>query len=244
MHVSKASSSDVRKLWQTVEAKIEQASAVEAAAQQLASACYEQFADSVVLARVFMTVPFGDLPAANKEFVRKLVDSAGAGSALDDTTPVLSLVGTHGREANWNDRRNSEGHIGIPLVSSAFVGAIPMISRLLKEFGVPLDWIDTRDAAKIARSIGRSVGLFFVDDASTATDAEGRKIIAAQDFVSKYGVKSVFGAGGAYANGQLAVIVVFCDEPVDRSTAETFLDMASLFKSKTAGLVEAGRTFA
>ena len=70
-----------------------------------------------------------------------------------------------------------------------------MISRLLKELGVPLDWVDGHDSSMIEKTMARSAGLFFVEDASEATDQEGRKIIAAQDFVSQYGVKGVFGIG-------------------------------------------------
>ncbi len=100
-------------------------------------------------------------------------------------------MGTHGQEGNWNDRHKSQGHVGMPLISSAFVGAIPMISRLLKEPGVPLDWIDSHDSQIIKKAVGKSAGLSLVDNAAQATDNEGRKIIAVQDFASKYDVKSV-----------------------------------------------------
>ncbi len=228
-------------LWSGVESKVGQASHLEAAAQELATAIHTQFKESVVLARVFFTVDFDDLPASNQEFVRGLVKSAGAD--LDGTTPVLSLVGTHGEEADWNDRRKSKGHVGIPLISAAFVDAIPMISRLLKELGVPLDWVDTHESDLIQKSIGRSVGLFFLKDASQATDAQNRKIIAAQDFVSQYGVKSVFGIGGAYSNGQLLVMVAFCRDIFPREASENFLPLVSFFKGKTASLVDNGKIF-
>ena len=76
-----------------------------------------------------------------------------------------------------------------------------MISRLLRELGVPIEWIDSHDSEIIRKAVGDSSGLFFVDDAAAAKDHEGRNIIVAQDFVSAQGVKSVFGAGEAYANG-------------------------------------------
>ncbi len=64
---------------------------------------------------------------------------------------MLSLPGTHGQEADWNDRHKSTGHVDIPVISSASVGTIPMISRLLKELGVPLDWIDSHDSEIIKK---------------------------------------------------------------------------------------------
>jgi hypothetical protein len=190
------------------------------------------------------------LPKANKEFVQKLAESAGAGSGLKETTPVLSLLGTHGQEADWNDRHKSKGHKGIPLISSAFVGAIPMISRLLKELGVPLDWIDSHDSEIIKKTVSGSAGLFFVDNAGQSTDNEGRKIIAAQDFVSAYKVKSVFGkvksvfgTGEAYPGGQILVVVLFCRDAFTRATAENFPTLTSSFKEKTSALVGSGKIF-
>jgi hypothetical protein len=118
-----------------------------------------------------------------------------------------------------------------------------MISRLLKELGVPLDWIDSHDSEIIKKAVGKSAGLFFVDNAAQATDNEGRKIIAAQDFVSKYNVKSVFGSGEAYSNGQILVVVAFCRDAFARASAEHFPALTSSFKNKTASLVEGQKIF-
>ena len=243
MRIEETTSTTVAELWGQVESRVEQARYLEEAAQQLASALSTQFEESVVIARVFVTAPFGELPSANQEFVQNLAESAGAGSELEADTPVLSLIGTHGQEEDWRDRRKSKGHVGIPLISSAFVDAVPMISRLLQEMGVPLEWADSRDTGIIIETIGRSAGLFFVDHAAQSTDSQGRKIIAAQDFVSAYDVKSVFGIGGAYDGGEMIVIVVFCRDAFSRATAEQFLALMNLFKSNTHGLVEPTRIF-
>lgn len=245
MQIDQATSSAITDLWNQVEARMQQAPSLEAAAQQLAMALHTTFAESVVLARVYTTVPFDSLPVANQAFVRRLAESAGAAADLKGTTPVLSLIGTHGQEEAWNNRRNSQGHAGIPFISSAFVGAIPMIARLLHELGVPSDWVDSHDTSMILETIGHTAGLFFVDNAAEAVDTQGRKIIAAQDFVANYGVRSVFGVGGAYlGTGQMLVAVVFCRDAVPRDTAEHFLPLVSLFQSKTDALVGAQQIFA
>jgi hypothetical protein len=229
MKIDQADSAAVTGLWGEIEPKIKQSTFAEQAAQELSAALYSKFSESVVLARVFLSVPFDSLPDANKDFVRKLAHSAGGASDLKGSTPVLSLVGTSGQEPDWSDRRKSKGHVGIPLVSSSFVGAIPMISRLLRELGVPIEWIDSHDSEIIRKAVGDSSGLFFVDDAATAKDHEGRNIIVAQDFVSAHGVKSVFGGGEAYANGQMFVFVVFCRDAFARETAEQFSSLTGLF---------------
>lgn len=236
MKIEQATSATITELWADTLPRVKQAQRLEEAAQVLAEALHTQFSDSVVVTRIFLTVPFGDLPKDNKEFVQNLSESAGAADALKSDTPVLSLIGTHGQEPDWCDRRKSKGHVGIPLISADFVGAIPMISRLLKEFGVPLDFLDSHDPGILVETIGKKTGLFFVEDTAKATDAQGRKIIAAQDFVSEHNVKSVFGLGGAYDSGQLFVIVLFCSDRISRSTAEDFITLASLFQSQTNGL--------
>lgn len=244
MKIKQTTPVTITDLWSGVESGIGQAIHLEDAAQELAKAVQTQFEESIVLARAFITVNFGALPSTNQSFVRNLAESAGAGSDLEDSTSVLSLIGTHGQEANWKDRRKSEGHVGVPLISAAFVDAIPMISRLLNELGLSLDWVVAHDSDMIEKTIGKSEGLFFVDNAGEATDQQGRKIIAAQDFVSQYGVKSVFGVGGAYPNGEILVMVAFCRDQFSRAVAEHFLPLVSLFKSKTASLASAGNIFA
>ncbi len=138
---------------------------------------------------------------------------------------MLSLLGTRGQESGWNDWRKSKGHLGIPLISSAFVDAIPMISRLLRELGGPIDRVDSHDSEIIKKTVGQSTGLFFVDDAPSATDHQDRKVIAAQDFVSTYKIKSVFGTGEAYSTGQILVNVLFCRALVPRGVAERFPEL-------------------
>ena len=119
-----------------------------------------------------------------------------------------------------------------------------MISRLLRELRVPLDWIDTHDPSVIQKTLGDEASLFFVEDASQATDDQGRKIIADQDFVSGHKIQSVFGIGGAYPFGDILVAVVFCRDLFSREKAEQFLSLVTLFKKSTEHTVARRRVFA
>ena len=92
--------------------------------------------------------------------------------------------------------------------------------------------------------MGRSFGLFFVEDAAGASDHKGQKIIPAQDFVSTYKVKTAFGTGGAYAGGQIVVMIVFCRDLLSRAAVEPFLVLTDLFQQQTRSLVETSRIFA
>lgn len=226
-----------------IKVRLSPAATVEAAAHALAALLYETFVESVVLARVFVTVPFVRLPPSSQQFVRALVGERSA-ELLEPHTPVLSLLGTRGQHPRWNSRHASRGHLGIPLVSTEFVESIPMIARLLKELGATLEWMEERNTAIATSSLGSVAGTFYVEDAATGVDQHGRTVITAQDFVSEYGVRTVFGFGGGYpvAHAFLAV-VVFTREMIDRRQVERFMRLASSFKTATMRAVREGRIF-
>jgi hypothetical protein len=140
MKIEQTTSSTIEQLWAQMEPGVQQSKSLENAAQQLVTKIHAQFDESVVLARVYLTVPYGALPSTNTEFVKKLVSSTPAASELKPTTPVLSLIGSHGQEEDWCDRRNSKGHVGIPLISSSEatarkrIGVIAAIRKDMSEY--------------------------------------------------------------------------------------------------------------
>ena len=66
------------------------------------------------MARLFASIPFEELPEQNKKFVRTLAQSANISELIKERTLVLTLLGSKGAKPEWNDRRNSQGHISIP----------------------------------------------------------------------------------------------------------------------------------
>lgn len=234
-----ATLADLKDMQSVIIAKIANVRSFEDAAQIYTSLIYERFRNSIALLRHFITVPFHALPGENQKFVSALAALKVSNSPLAPQTLVLSLVGTSGVEAAWNDRRHSKGHVGIPLISSAFVETIPMMSRLLKELGVGLDWIDSHDTQIAEKTMGLMNGLFFVADASREVDAKGRKIIAAQDFVAKYGVQSVFGFGGGYLGTKaISVTIIFLRERLEKRQAEFFASTMTRLRTQTVELVK------
>jgi hypothetical protein len=234
----------VKLLWHDIEPEVSRADRLENAAQALTRRLFESFPGSVALARGFVTIPLETLPAANQTFVRTLATRADVIAALKPTTPVLSLIASYGTQDAWCDRRRSEGHVGIPLVSAAFVDGIPMVSRLLQQLGMQLDWLERGDTAIVAKVLGSSTGVFFVREASQETDRQGRKVIAAQDFVSQHHIRSVFGFGGSYFGGAIVIFVLFCTRPIDRTVAQRFAPLANLFKAATTSLAGPTSVFA
>jgi hypothetical protein len=223
--------------------RVSGAAALEGAAVSVARELCTSFS-TTALARVYAVVPYRELAAEARAFADDLAANALQSELLKPETPVLTLLGTHGAKPEWCDRTKSKGHLAIPLLSAAFVREIPMLARLLKELGVDLAWLDAAADMNARRLIGGFNGVFFVDDAATAQDNLGRKIIPAQDFVEEQGVKSVFGMGGFYPDNTLIVIIVFARERLTRAHVERLTSLISLVKGETFGLVRARKFFA
>jgi hypothetical protein len=105
MKIDEATSQMVSEFLTQLESRVQGSRTLEGAAQELVVALQQKFEKSVVIARAFVTVPYGSLPSKNREFVQKLAETAGAAADLKPATPVLSLIGTYGQEADWRDRR-------------------------------------------------------------------------------------------------------------------------------------------
>jgi len=235
---------DLIKLQDKITDNLTGCSTLEESAQKYMTMLYEELSDSVILARLFATIPIYGLPEANKKFVIDLAQSAEITEIIKGDTLVLSLLGTKGKKQEWNDRKKSKGHVGIPLASSDFIGRIPMMSRLLKELGAGIDWIDSTDTELVAKTFENISGVFYVRDAATELDNKGRKIIAAQDFVEAEGVKTVFGIGGCYMGTSIFfTTIIFLGETIEKDMAERFMLQANKFKTATLNLVDEGRIF-
>ncbi len=242
--INKISIYELADFREKVKAQLEIQPSLEAAAQATTEALFAEFKESIILIRMFATIPYQGLPPANQGSVRSLAATAGISDQIGDDTLVLSLLGSSGREPQWNSRHDSKGHVGIPLASADFIASIPMMSRLLKELGLSLDWIDQGDTECVSRVLGRNAGAFHVPRASEALDEEGRKIIAAQDFVYNYGVQSVFGVGGAYlATPTFITLIAFLSEEIDRRDAESFMPLVTDIKLATQPLIRTGSIF-
>lgn len=218
-----------------VEQAIKPATSVEDAATRFVKTLYGEYSEDMVLLRLFVTAQMQELPDRVQRFATGLAGSAGVD--LEPTSNVLTLFGTAGERPEWNDLLRSEGHVGIPLATPDFVDAIPMMSALLEQLGFDLGWI-RGEPEIVARAVGRMGGTFYVADAATGTDKQGRKIIAAQDFVAQYGVKTVFGFGGGYSIGsKFAVAICFLRKTISKESAIQFQRLVNIFKSETTSMV-------
>jgi len=215
------------------------APSVEQAAQSFAEDFATSFS-SVVLARLFIVMPLGRLPDTER---RCAEDVAGPGIRVPPQTSVLSLLGTFGKEPAWCDRLQSKGHRAIPLLSRAFVQGAPMIARLLADLEVDLAGLDDGRPIDTRRMLGGRNGRFFVPDAEASCDELGRHVIPGRDFVAAHDVHTVFGMGGAYSDGSLAVAIAFTSERLAAPSVDRFSSLISNFKIATGELQRTGKVY-
>jgi hypothetical protein len=228
-----------------IESYLKNCRSLEEAAQKYIDTIYEEFEESLVLVRMFLSVSYSELPRFNQKFVTNLAAEKGIALELKNNTPVLCLIGTRGEEPEWNEWQKSKGHIGIPLVSTEFIETIPMVSRLLSDLGLSLNWLKNSDSGLDIDVRGNIAGIFFVEDAKKSTDSKKRKIIPMQGFVKTYNVCSVFGIGGRYMLGSnnFVTVIFFTKEKFSKATAQRFVSLINLFKISTIRLVGQKRIF-
>jgi hypothetical protein len=204
---------------------------------------YEEFEESTVLHRVFGTVAFLNLPESDKHIVKNLATTRGCSGELKEETIVVSLLGTRGKKAIWNDRFKSVNHRGIPLLSASFIKTIPMIAALMIDTGKGIDWIAKQRTKILVKTFGQMARLVYVDDAESAVTGEGFKTVPAQDFVRDNRVRTVIGLGGAYLDRTFVSVLFFTDETISLEQAKKFMPLVNTFKTATTGHVMSGRIF-
>jgi hypothetical protein len=176
-----------------------------------------------VLVRCYKTHPFGELDLGLKRFARGLL-ATGADPAPD--MRCLTLLATVGEERAWNSRQRSRAHRAIPLPSPEIVEKAPMIAQLIRQFG--LDIADVvRPSPDVVRDLGgKTYGVFHVEHAA------GSQFIPAQEeFVLRFGVRSVLGFGGSLRTGDLFAVVLFARVPISTTVADRFRTLALEVKS-------------
>lgn len=183
--------------------------------------CQETAADDgdtpCVLVRCFVTDARSRLPPR----LARLVPLA------DDDDPdgqCLVLLATEGVEPEWCDPRRSIRHQVIPLVGSAMPETFPMITRMFRQFGLPLSALVSRDVGGFIDPQERAFSVFHVEEAAGSLD------IPDQDFISKYEVSSVVAVGGPLPTGDVFAVLIFSRSPIDRQLAETLQPLALSMK--------------
>ena len=203
------------------------AATLEASAQRVCRFLYDELHGpdnqrACALVRCYMTQPFGSLDLELQRFARRLMD----GQEPDAAMKCLTLIATIGQTASWNSRLLSQGHRAIPLPSPEIVEKAPMISQLIKEMGLELSSVLRPSPDLVKELAGKRHGVFHVEEA-----AGSPYIPAQQEFVERYGIRSVLGFGGVLGTGEFFAVILFATVHVPPNTAQRFRTIALDVKS-------------
>ncbi len=198
--------------------------------------------ETCALARLFVLAPLKRLPEAEQGWARDLASSIGHAAEVSPETPTLCLLGSAGIEPAWNDRTKSAGHRAIPLLDRNFIANAPMIAGLLHALHLDPQQRETGGPIQLRPMAGGLNARFFVEDAAISVDEQDRHVIASRPFVTRYGIKSVFGMGGSYVTGEIAIAIIFTTEKLTATEVDRYTTFISTFKMATSDAA-AGRRF-
>jgi hypothetical protein len=169
------------------------------------------------LVRFYKTHPFGGLEPELQAFATQ----AMAGQRPWDAMKCLVLLATAGHEPAWNSRRLSRGHQAVPLPSEEIVEQAPMIAQLIRQLGLDIARVVEPRPDVVGDTGGKTYNVFFVPRAL------GSPAIPAQDeFVRRYGIRSVIGCGGIHLTGDLYAAILFSRVEISPETADRFRNIA------------------
>ena len=105
------------------------------------------------------------------------------------------------------------------------VAGIPMISRLLTQFGLDVGSVMRPDPMLIGDMPSKTYNTFYV------LEAVGSPYISAQDdFVIPNEIKSVLGFGGVLSSGELFVVIMFSEVSIPADVAGKFSNVGARVK--------------
>jgi hypothetical protein len=219
--------------------------AAEDLAQAFIDIIYEYFQESLVLLRLFSSVPYAALPVQDKQLVDKKANDSGTAHLYNDGTPILTLLGTRGQKSDWNERNKSQGFRCIPLVSSTYVASLSMLSMQFKKMEFDFGLFDTWDTTIVAKGhADKYSGMLYVNHAGIDKDEQGRMVVPRQEFVAENNVKTIVGFGSGYSNHpSFVTLFAFTNEIQSESMMKPFASLLEIYLSVSKELVENGRIF-
>jgi hypothetical protein len=199
-----------------------QGETMESAARECCRFLYDELvteggAPACALVRCYKTHRYQALDRDLQAVGRRLLPP---GTVPTVTLRCLTLLGTAGVEKAWNDRRRSSGHQAIPLPTAAVVEQAPMVAQLIRALGLDIATAIAPRGEIVRDLAGKTYGVFHV------AEAKGSTYIPAQDFVVRYGIRSVVGFGGVLPSGDLFAVILFARVPVSAGSADRFRTLA------------------
>jgi signal transduction histidine kinase len=220
--------SDVVRSGSAIRQMAQGADTMEEVASRMVRYFYESYVDpetgdnEIALVRFFKTQSYGSL----NQHLRDAAATIAPVEQLTDRTKCLVLLATAGDCPEWNFRQGSTGHQAIPLVSEEAVTGIPMISQLVRQFGLELSYVIDAAPELMIELDERSYNVFHVEHALNSP-----YIPAQAKFVQLFGIRSVLGFGGMLPTGNLFTVILFAKTHIPQPTSEAFRTIALSVKT-------------
>ncbi|MFV1966628.1 MAG: hypothetical protein ACC628_14485 [Pirellulaceae bacterium] len=196
---------------------------MEEAANRLVRHLFENLVDeetgekNCAMVRFYKTHTYGELEADLQDFAADILGK----TPESPTTKCLVLLGTVGEKEQWNSGVNSAGHRAIPLPSETVVDRFPMISQLVRQFGLKVGTLVDPSPSLLVDLEQRTYSVFYVPEALGSS-----YIPAQEDFVVPYRIRSVSGFGGLLPSASLFSIIMFSKVLIPQQTADLFSTVA------------------
>ncbi len=169
------------------------------------------------LVRFFKTCPYSELDDDCRRYAEDVLGRAPASS----TMKCFTLMGTAGDRPEWNTKENSRQYKSIPLASAQFIAQFPMFSQLLKQFGVAFPAQPIGNSNLLIDSEATTYNVFYVPE------AVGSPFVPVQqEFVMRFGIRSVLGFGGILPSQELFAVILFSKVYIPKETADLFRTLA------------------
>lgn len=171
------------------------------------------------LVRFYKTHSYGELTPELRLFAIKMLPN----QLEDEVSKIkcLTLFATAGEKPEWNLRSTSMGHKAIPLPSEKVVAQLPMVSQLVKQFGIEINSILKPAPSFMVDMAEKTYNVFYVPEAL------GSPYVPAQrEFVVPFNIKSVIGVGGILPGGDLFAVIIFLKIPISLEIANMFRTLA------------------
>ncbi len=170
-----------------------------------------------VLVRLFKTHPYYRLAPELQDLAAMRLGKRPDHLSLT----CLTLLASAGALPGWNDPALSSRFRVIPLGSPDEVDQLPMFSQLFRQLGVSLPHPTEPAHDLLLDSQEHTFNVFHI------LHAEGSPYIPAQEeFVLKYGIRSVLGFGAPLPDGELFSVILFSKDVIPESTAQLFKPLA------------------
>ena len=194
---------------------------------------YDEFSESLVLARCYTTLPFSFMPDREKESATRVATGRSLVEQLGKDTIVAVLAAARGKRPDWSDPANSFHKLAVPLLTPECLEPIPIVGRVLSATMSSLPWLKRQETLMMTDTTGGMSRLILVEDARTTQSSDGSKAVVDQAFVVDNGVRSVMAMGGSYLNGSALVLVLYTTESLSHEQATKFPTIVNTMKTAT-----------